>query len=108
MPFTNEHKWRICNALRLNRRDIEKVQACLKETQEESEVQVEQALQILKDLESANSELVAAGTADAGLVQAGALKWSEDKLCQIKCTRNDLRYQLAAAIGYELPCPISF
>lgn len=108
MQFTNEQVWEIVDQLRVPFADQPKVRELLTTVEERSPHAVRRVLDLLERLKEADITAFEAGTADAGLIQAGELKYSEKKRCIAQCTHNALRFQLARAIGYQLPCPISF
>lgn len=99
MPFTIDDKWQIMTLLEVNDEDEIFIEALLDKIARTSERKVQHVLNLAKRL---NEGLQLQQEAASGLIQAGEVRWKDDRYCQANRYVNILRRDLARAIGYEI------
>ena len=101
MPFTKDHTWRIIRALKLSQSLEPEIQECLDNTQQRSELLVEQSLAVLSQIEQAFQSKQIASTEEAGITRLDVVEYSECRTTVIRQQIEDLRKDLANLIGYS-------
>lgn len=101
MPFTKNHTWQIIRALKLSQSLEPEIQECLDNTQQRSELLVEQSLAVLSQIEQALQSKQTASTEEAGVTKIDVLEYSQSRTVIIRQQIEDLRKDLANLIGYS-------